>query len=252
MTKNGVKQILQIGDPLLSKVSHEVNFPLGTDLEKVINYLFATLKSVGDLGVGLSAVQIGYLHRICIVKRLDWEEQIETLLHGNTKGDTMSVLDLDNGDFVQKLQGSMKNVDFEDLMSLLSSERLHTKQIEFIKDLLAPYLFEVLINPIVLASSEEESIVWEGCLSVGVGDSALYAPVSRANEITVEYQNILGQEKTFTVENWMSHLILHEIDHMNGLLFLSKVENIEDIHKSKELDDFFYTHKRYPRVDESF
>lgn len=178
-------------------------------------------------------------------ERLDWEEQIETLFHVNTKGDLVSILDLDNGDFVQKLQGSMKNVDFEELMGLLSSERLHTKQIQFIKDLLAPYLLEVLINPIVLASSEEESIVWEGCLSVGVGDSALYAPVSRANEITVEYQNILGQKNFYSRKLDVTSYLARNRPY-EWFTFLSKVENIEDIHKSKELDDFSIHTKGIP------
>ena len=76
----------------------------------------------------------------------------------------------------------------------------------------------ILINPKILEASNFK-IVREGCLSV----PDFTANVKRAMEITVAYQNIKGETKILTTKDFEAHAIQHEIDHLDGILFLDKI-----------------------------
>jgi peptide deformylase len=76
----------------------------------------------------------------------------------------------------------------------------------------------VLINPELLESSGKQTDI-EGCLSF----PALYGEVARPNAIKIKAQNIKGQGYTFQAEGFLARAILHEIDHLDGILFTSKV-----------------------------
>ena len=74
---------------------------------------------------------------------------------------------------------------------------------------------QVFINPKITARNGEQ-IHEEGCLSV----PGIYANVSRAEEITVQYLDIDGQQQTLTTDGLLSVCIQHEIDHLKGIVFL--------------------------------
>ena len=85
----------------------------------------------------------------------------------------------------------------------------------------------VLINPIILESSDFK-IVREGCLSI----PDFTANVKRAMKITVQYQEYcrdvacyVPTTKTLTTTNFEAHAIQHEMDHLDGILFLDKIAN---------------------------
>ncbi len=77
-----------------------------------------------------------------------------------------------------------------------------------------------LINPIILEASNHK-IVREGCLSI----PDFTANVKRAMNITVTYQNIQGDTKILTTKDFEAHAIQHEMDHLDGVLFLDKITN---------------------------
>ncbi len=75
----------------------------------------------------------------------------------------------------------------------------------------------VFINPKISFSKDEEKIKMdEGCLSI----PGLREPVSRPDKITVEYQDrhLKPHKKEFT--GWVSRVIQHEFDHLEGVLFI--------------------------------
>jgi peptide deformylase len=75
-----------------------------------------------------------------------------------------------------------------------------------------------LINPEILASSGEE-IDYEGCLSF----SGYYGRVPRATDIRVKYQNRKGEELIIERSDKMARCIQHEIDHLDGILFIDRM-----------------------------
>jgi len=77
----------------------------------------------------------------------------------------------------------------------------------------------VLINPKILSSSKEKYMDWEGCLSV----PGLYGNVERPLKIRVSYQDERGKSKKLNAKGFFARVIQHEIDHLNGILFTSKV-----------------------------
>ena len=78
----------------------------------------------------------------------------------------------------------------------------------------------ILINPIILESSDFK-IVREGCLSI----PDFTANVKRAMKIKIKYQNIKGENIEFETKDLEAHAIQHEIDHLDGILFLDKIAN---------------------------
>jgi len=77
----------------------------------------------------------------------------------------------------------------------------------------------VLVNPKIVAHSEETEIGEEGCLSV----PGIYGPVKRYKWIIVEYQDLNGRKKKEKFEDFDARVIQHEMDHLDGILFVDKI-----------------------------
>ncbi len=106
-----------------------------------------------------------------------------------------------------------------------------------------------IINPVITARSDSESTIWEACLSIGVGDNQLWGPVTRAKSVKISYKDLDGNAQTMSGKGFMSHVIQHELDHLDGILFLSHVPNPEiNIWKSSELDRYIDDNDEYPEV----
>jgi peptide deformylase len=76
----------------------------------------------------------------------------------------------------------------------------------------------VLINPVVTASSGSQTGP-EGCLSF----PGLFGEVERPFEVTVKAQDENGKEFRLKANDFLARALLHEIDHLHGILFTSKV-----------------------------
>jgi len=76
-----------------------------------------------------------------------------------------------------------------------------------------------MINPIILETRGEQTDV-EGCLSF----PDLYGMVTRPNYVKIQAQNRRGKTYTFEAEGFLARAIQHEIDHLHGILFTTKVE----------------------------
>ena len=89
-----------------------------------------------------------------------------------------------------------------------------------------------LINPRIVRM-EGEQIGQEGCLSI----PGLYGDVKRANYVEVEALDRKGREVTFEMEGMSARVVQHEVDHLEGILFIDKVD-IATLHwTDPEADD---------------
>jgi peptide deformylase len=95
-------------------------------------------------------------------------------------------------------------------------------------------LWEPMINPVIISSSEKISTYWEGCLSIKSGD--LFGEVKRPERVTVIYKDTDGNDKKIKASGYFSHVVQHEVDHINGVLFLSYVKDPSKLYNSKQLD----------------
>lgn len=87
----------------------------------------------------------------------------------------------------------------------------------------------VFINP-VITKTEGTCNGTEGCLSV----PGLFGYVDRPERITVEYLDENGEAKTLEAEDFFARAICHEVDHLNGILFIDKPEFTEALEEDEE------------------
>jgi peptide deformylase len=80
----------------------------------------------------------------------------------------------------------------------------------------------ILINPEILASEGERDYE-EGCLSV----PEAYESVTRADTIRVRTLNLEGETKEFDADGLLATCIQHEIDHLDGKLFVDYLSNLK-------------------------
>lgn len=107
-------------------------------------------------------------------------------------------------------------------------------------------LWEVMINPKILKLGKKKSTYWEGCLSIEEGK--IFGPVTRPSFIKVKYHDRYGNKKIISAVDFFAQLIQHEIDHLNGTLFVKHVKNPENLWKSKDLDDYIKKHGEFPEI----
>lgn len=74
----------------------------------------------------------------------------------------------------------------------------------------------VLVNPEIVAASEELATREEGCLSL----PGQYADVTRPARVKVRYLDETGARREIEAEDLMAACVQHEIDHLNGILFV--------------------------------
>lgn len=92
--------------------------------------------------------------------------------------------------------------------------------------------FEVYLNPKITNYSEKKQTVREGCLSIPDRSDTLN---SRAFKINIEYDTMEAAHKTEIVEGFTSVIFQHEIDHLNGILYLDHLEKeVRDAEKLTE------------------
>ncbi len=81
--------------------------------------------------------------------------------------------------------------------------------------------FEVYLNPIISEYSEEKQTYKEGCLSIPNRSDIVN---SRALAISLSYDTMQGEHLSETVEGFTAVIFQHEIDHLNGILYLDHLE----------------------------
>ena len=78
-----------------------------------------------------------------------------------------------------------------------------------------------IINPGIIEVFGHKVSQWEGCIS----GSELYAKVPRYTEVRLRWQNEKAQVNEENFDGFLAHVIQHEVDHLNGILFVDRVQN---------------------------
>jgi peptide deformylase len=82
----------------------------------------------------------------------------------------------------------------------------------------------LMANPIITWHDPEETFTYnEGCLSI----PGHYAKVTRPRRIRVSYLDVRGKTRELEAEDLMSQCIQHEIDHLDGILFIDHISKLK-------------------------
>lgn len=90
----------------------------------------------------------------------------------------------------------------------------------------APY---ILINPTITKFSQDTCVIQEGCLSI----PKVFLDVTRPEVIEVSYKDENGRPQKMKADGLLARVIQHEIDHLNGVMFVDRVDN--SIARNQEL-----------------
>ena len=90
----------------------------------------------------------------------------------------------------------------------------------------------VFINPEILDPSEEHSVYQEGCLSV----PEIYAEVERPARIRARWQDLDGNSHEEDMDGLMATCLQHEMDHLEGVLFIDHLSRLKRQMALKKLD----------------
>lgn len=90
----------------------------------------------------------------------------------------------------------------------------------------------VLINPERVAE-EGSCEAMEGCLSV----PDRMGKVERYEKVKINYMDEKGEEKTLEAEDFLARIIQHEMDHLEGILYTDRADEMYDVDKSQEGDE---------------
>ncbi len=86
----------------------------------------------------------------------------------------------------------------------------------------APHKLFVVANPEFTRLSDEMVLGTEGCLSI----PGYWGNVERHEAVVVKGQNRRGQPMTIKARGWLARIFQHEIDHLNGMLFVDRAEKV--------------------------
>ncbi|HKU77118.1 MAG TPA: peptide deformylase [Pyrinomonadaceae bacterium] len=81
--------------------------------------------------------------------------------------------------------------------------------------------FHVIINPKLTIVGNSSAVFFEGCLSV----EGYQAVVDRALDVRVECLNERGEEIKIKALGWYARILQHEIDHLNGILYIDRMKS---------------------------
>lgn len=81
--------------------------------------------------------------------------------------------------------------------------------------------FLALVNPKVIRLEGEQSMDYEGCLSV----PDIYGLVPRHDKVKIKAQRLDGEEFRLTAEGFLARVLQHEIDHTHGVMFIDHIKD---------------------------
>jgi peptide deformylase len=164
-----VKDVLKLGERVLSSPSLNVNLMEKKSAELLVDSMFSSMKFFN--GVGISAPQIGVNQRAFVY-------------------------------------GFKENPRYPNEKSVPDT---------------------VVINPEILSFSEDKSEFLEGCLSI----PNVRGPVFRSNEIEVKFFDLGNNEKRKILYGFEARIFQHEMDHLDGVLFIDRVTDKSKLIYSK-------------------
>lgn len=106
------------------------------------------------------------------------------------------------------------------VMDLRDSEWTFTYELNGTRPPLDLIMPMVMINPVVTPDPEPITVASEGCLSF----PGLHGDLDRPDRIEVRYQDLEGHDNTLICDGMFSRCIQHEVDHLNGILYIDRMQ----------------------------
>jgi peptide deformylase len=94
----------------------------------------------------------------------------------------------------------------------------------------------ILINPTVKQVSRDLCVAQEGCLSI----PGVYLDVKRPQVVEIAYKDEYGRPQTLKASDLLGRCIQHEMDHLNGVVFVDRVENSLTLAQELSKNGFSY------------
>ncbi|MDE2596269.1 MAG: peptide deformylase [Sphingomonadales bacterium] len=91
---------------------------------------------------------------------------------------------------------------------------------------------QVFVNPVLSDPSEDFTVYNEGCLSV----PEIYGEVERPSRVTVQWQDLDGKSHEAVMEGLMATVIQHEMDHLEGIVFIDHLSRLKRQMALKKLE----------------
>lgn len=98
-----------------------------------------------------------------------------------------------------------------------------------------PIPLNIIINPVFKVIDDNSILDWEGCLSV----PGLRAKIARFQKILCSGFDEHGKSFKKIADNFEARIIQHECDHLDGILFPSRIENFKHFSFESELKNYF-------------
>ena len=92
-----------------------------------------------------------------------------------------------------------------------------------IEELIQEKFENICVNPEIIEKSINNSTYEEGCLSV----PGQFAEIDRPNKLKIEYLDQDNKKQFLTTEGFTSRIIQHELDHLNGILFVDHLSRLK-------------------------
>jgi len=89
----------------------------------------------------------------------------------------------------------------------------------------------IIVNPKIISISGKKDKKKEACMSL----PHYRGEVERRDKINISFQDRFGKPQTINIEGFLAHVIAHEIDHLEGILYIERMKNLSDL----EPVDFF-------------
>lgn len=206
-----ILNIMTVGEECLEKKCKEVKV-VNKRIQQLAMDMFDTMYEHD--GVGLAAPQVGILKRMFVVDVTPEDpEESENVpeTSAETPEDAESAESTENAEGSEIPEKTAKAGDAE------IPEKTETPE-ETAEEFDNGYRF-VMINPEILETGGEQ-IGYEGCLSKP-GYSGL---VKRPESVRVAFTDINGERKTIDARGLLARCILHENDHLDGVMFMARAE----------------------------
>lgn len=127
---------------------------------------------------------------------------------------------------VDKIDDTIRNIAASMVKTMLASNGLGISgnQVGLLKRIIVVTVNKeprVMVNPEIIFQSEEVVKESEGCLSF----PGQFYDIPRPQKVTVKYRNLSGHPMLETYEGLTARCILHEIDHLDGIVFTEKKDD---------------------------
>lgn len=99
-----------------------------------------------------------------------------------------------------------------------------------------------LINPEIVATYGYRKPMWEGCIS----GSDLYALVPRYKRLRLKWHDADAKLHEEDFDGFLAHVIQHEVDHLNGILYVDRIKDTKSIMTMREYKKQFMMKRQQP------